>query len=209
MKSFFALAAAQVAASLSICATSIIASTNLAQAADLTFNWKGDAGYSVSGSFSYDENTSPAIISESGAGATTALQSLSVSFFNPLQELIGTQNEVVNGVSINQFFEFNFDTTTSNFVGAFDLGTGTGIGDVFLSNVEAPGRIFISPGATYYLYRNTSADFSELLDSSTNRFKVSAVPEPGDVVGILVVGILGVALSSDRVAFFSRKPKKI
>jgi hypothetical protein len=209
MKSFFSLATTQVAASFALCATSIIASTNLAQAADLTFNWKGDAGYSVSGSFSYDETTSPAIISESGAGSTTALQSLSVSFFNPLQELIGTQNAVVNGVSSNQFFQFNFDTTTGDLFGAFDVGTGTGIGDVFISNVEAPGRIFISPGATYYLYRNTSADFSQLLDSGTNRVKVSAVPEPGTVVGILSVGMLSVALSSNRVASYSRKPKKI
>ncbi|MEH1939235.1 MAG: PEP-CTERM sorting domain-containing protein [Nostoc sp.] len=209
MKNFFALAATCGVANLAFCATSIIASTNLAQAADLTFNWKGDAGYSASGSFSYDETTTPAIISESGAGATKALQSLFVSFFNPSQELIATNNEVVNGVSSNQFFEFNFDTTTGNLFGAFDAGTGSGIGDVFLSNVEAPGRIFISPGATSYLYQNITADNSQLLDSSTNQIKVSAVPEPTTVLGTLVVGMLGVALSSNRVAFFSRKPKKI
>ncbi|MEH2359600.1 PEP-CTERM sorting domain-containing protein [Nostoc sp.] len=209
MKSFFALAAAQVAASFALCATSMITSTNLAQAADLTFNWNGDAGYSAEGSFSYDETTTPAIISESGPGATKALQSLSISFFNPSQELIGTKNEVVNGVSNNQFLNFNFNTTTGNLFGAFDLGTGTGIGDVFISNVEAPGRTFISPGATYYLYRNITADNAQLLDSSTNRIKASAVPEPTTVLGTLLVGMLGVALSSNRVAFFSRKPKKI
>ncbi|MEH2412115.1 PEP-CTERM sorting domain-containing protein [Nostoc sp.] len=198
MKSFFALAPAQVATSLALCATSMIVSTNLAQAADLTFNWKGDAGYSVSGSFSYDETTTPAIISESGAGSTKALQSLNVSFFNPSQELIGTKNEVVNGVSSNQFFQFNFDTTTGNLFGAFDVGTGSGIGDVFLSNVEAPGRIFISPGATSYLYRNTTADNSQLLDSSTNQIKASAVPEPTTILGTLVVAMFGVALSSNR-----------
>lgn len=209
MKSFFSLAVAQVAPSLALCATSIIASTNLAQAADLTFNWKGDTGYSASGSFSYDQTTTPAIISESGAGATKALQSLSVSFFNPSQELIGTNNEVVNGVSSNQFFNFNFDTTTGNLFGAFDVGTGSGIGDVFLSNVEAPGRIFISPGATSYLYQNLTADYTQLLDSSTNQIKASAVPEPTTVLGTLLVGILGITLSSNRVAFFSRKPKKI
>ncbi|MEH2460724.1 PEP-CTERM sorting domain-containing protein [Nostoc sp.] len=198
MKSFFALAPAQVATSLALCATSMIVSTNLAQAADLTFNWKGDAGYSASGSFSYDETTTPAIISESGAGSTKALQSLNVSFFNPSQELIGTKNEVVNGVSSNQFFQFNFDTTTGNLFGAFDVGTGSGIGDVFLSNVEAPGRIFISPGATSYLYRNTTADNSQLLDSSTNQIKASAVPEPTTILGTLVVAMFGVALSSNR-----------
>ncbi|MEH2296179.1 PEP-CTERM sorting domain-containing protein [Nostoc sp.] len=198
MKSFFALAAAQVATSLALCATSMIASTNLAQAADLTFNWKGDAGYSAFGSFSYDETTTPAIISESGAGSTKALQSLNVSFFNPSQELIGTKNEVVNGVSSNQFFQFNFDTTTGNLFGAFDVGTGSGIGDVFLSNVEAPGRIFISPGAISYLYRNTTADNSQFLDSSTNQIKASVVPEPTTILGTLVVAMLGVALSSNR-----------
>ncbi|QSJ18964.1 PEP-CTERM sorting domain-containing protein [Nostoc sp. UHCC 0702] len=204
MKSFFALAAAQITTSLALCATSIIAFTNLAQAANLTFDWKGDAGYSASGSFSYDETITPAIISESGAGATKALQSLSVSFFNPSQELIATNNEVVNGVSNNQFFEFNFDTTTGNFFGAFDVGTGSGIGDVFISNVEAPGRIFISPGATFYLYQNITADYSQLLDSSTNRIKVSAVPEPTTVLAILVVGMLGVALGSNRTVCKNR-----
>ncbi|MDF5738255.1 MULTISPECIES: PEP-CTERM sorting domain-containing protein [unclassified Nostoc] len=194
MKSFFALATAQVATSLALCTTCIIASTNLAQAVNLTFDWKGDAGYSASGLFSYDETISPAIISESGGGATKALQSLSISFFNPSQELIVTKNEVANGVSNNQFFEFNFDTTTGNLFGAFDVGTGTGIGDVFLSNVEAPGRIFISPGATYYLYQNITADYSQLLDSSTNRIKISAVPESATVLGTLLVGMLGVAL---------------
>ncbi|MHC5830644.1 MAG: hypothetical protein ACYT04_85540, partial [Nostoc sp.] len=112
-----------------------------------------------------------AIISESGAGATKALQSLSVSFFNPSQELIGTNNEVVNGVSRNQYFNFNFDTITGNLFGAFDVGTGSGIRDVFLSNVEAPGFLFISPGATSYLYQNITADYIQLLDSSTNRIK--------------------------------------
>lgn len=198
MKSFFALAIAQVATSLAFGATSIIASTDRAQAADITFNWKGEAGYSVSGSFSYDETTTPAIISESGAGPTKALESLSVSYFNPSQELIGSGNEVVNGVSRNQFFEFNFDTTTGNFFGAFDVGTGNGIGDVFISNVEAPGRIFISPGKTYYLYQNITADYTQLLDSSTNQVKASAVPEPTNVLGILVVSMLGVVLSSNR-----------
>ncbi|MEH2350322.1 MAG: PEP-CTERM sorting domain-containing protein [Nostoc sp.] len=198
MKSFFPLAAAQVATSLALCATSMIASTNLAQAADLTFNWKGDAGYSASGSFSYNETTTPAIISESGAGSTKALQSLNISFFSPSQELIGTKNEVVNGVSSNQFFQFNFDTTTGNLSGAFDVGTGSGIGDVFLSNVEAPGRIFISPGATSYLYQNTTADKSQLLDSSQNQIKASAVPEPTTILGTLLVAMLGVTLSSNR-----------
>ncbi|MEH2311314.1 MAG: PEP-CTERM sorting domain-containing protein [Nostoc sp.] len=198
MKSFFALAAGHVATSLALCTTSIIASINLAQAADLTFNWKGDAGYSASGSFSYDETTTPAIISESGAGSTKALQSLNVSFFNPSQELIGTKNEVVNGVSSNQFFNFNFDTTTGNLFGAFDLGTGSGKGDVFISNVETPDGTLISPGATYYLYRNITVGNTQLLDSSPNRIKASAVPEPTTILGTLVAGMLGVALSSNR-----------
>ncbi|WP_334863905.1 PEP-CTERM sorting domain-containing protein [Nostoc sp.] len=203
------LAPAQIAPSLALCATSIIASTNLAQAVDLTFNWKGDAGYSASGSFSYDQTTTPAIISESGAGATKALKSLSVSFFNPSQELIGTKDEVVNGVSSNQFFEFNFDTTTGNLFGAIDVGTGSGIGDIFLSNVEAPGRVFISPGATSYLYQNITADYSQLFDSSTNQIKASAVPEPTTVLATLLEGMLGIALSSNKITFFSTKLKKI
>lgn len=186
---------AKLVASLALSTTSIITCANVAAAVNFTFNWKGDAGYELSGSFSYDETISPNIISESGAGATQALQSLSVSFFNPSQELIGTQNEVVNGVSNNQFFQFNFDTTTDNLFGAFDVGTGSGINDIFVSNVEAPGRIFISPGATFYLYQNITADYSQLLDSSTNQIKVSVIPEPTTVLATLIFGVLSVVFS--------------
>jgi hypothetical protein len=209
MRSFFALAATQIATSWVLCGTAIIACSHQAQAADFTFNWKGDAGYSVSGSFRYDQTTTPGIISETGAGFTKALESLSVSFFNPSQELIASGNEVVNGISSNQFFFFNFDPVTGNLFGAFDVGTGTGIGDVFISNVEAPGRIFISPGQTYYLYQNITADYTQLLDSSPNQIQQQAVGEPTTVLGVLFVSILSVALRTNTVALLWRKPKKI
>ncbi|AUB38298.1 hypothetical protein COO91_04263 [Nostoc flagelliforme CCNUN1] len=64
--------------------TAGIASNNPAQAIELNFNCQGDVGYSAIGSFSYDETTAPTIISERGSGATNFLQSLNVSFLDPL-----------------------------------------------------------------------------------------------------------------------------
>ncbi len=77
MKNIFAQIAATTASSV---AFSVAIAASPAQAIDFNFNWLGDAGYSAIGSFSYDEATAPTIISESGAGATNFLQSLSVSF---------------------------------------------------------------------------------------------------------------------------------
>ncbi|MBW4594357.1 MAG: PEP-CTERM sorting domain-containing protein [Brasilonema angustatum HA4187-MV1] len=208
MKSIFVQVVAQVATGLTLCAVTTIASTDLAKAADFRFSWKGNAGYSASGSFSYDETTAPEVISESGAGPTNALQSLSLSVFNPNSELIVTNNEVVNSVSRNQFLAFNFDTKTRNFFGAFDFGTGSGAGDGFLSNVELPDGSFIfGGGSTYYLYQNIAGDYPQLLDASTNAVQVTAVPEPITVWGTLVAGILGVALHTNKAVFRLKFPK--
>lgn len=81
---------------------------NPAQAITLQFSFQGDAGYSAIGQFSYDETTAPTIISESGSGPTDDLESLTVSFFDPSNTLLGSYDTVVGGVSGS-----NFSTSTS------------------------------------------------------------------------------------------------
>lgn len=111
----------------------IIALTGItpAQAITVNFNWNGNNNYSALGSFSYDENTAPATFSEKGAVQTHILQSLNVSFFDPLKNLIATYNNVVNGTSIPKYFQFNFNTVTQEIFGFIDLG-GEVAGDTYL-----------------------------------------------------------------------------
>jgi len=104
---------------------------NPAQAITYDFSWNGNGGYSATGSFSYDENTAPEKFSESGPGATQALQSLNVSFFNPSANLIATYNNVVNEISTGQYFKFNFNTVTKEIFGLIDLG-GEVAGETYL-----------------------------------------------------------------------------
>jgi hypothetical protein len=111
----------------------IIALTGItpAHAITVNFNWNGNNNYSAIGSFSYDENTAPATFSEKGAGQTYVLQSLNVSFFDPLKNVIATYNNVVDGVSIPKYFQFNFNTVTQEIFGLIDLG-GEVAGETYL-----------------------------------------------------------------------------
>jgi hypothetical protein len=111
----------------------IIALTGItpAQAITLNFNWNGNNNYSALGSFSYDENTAPATFSEKGAGQTHILQSFNISFFDPVNNLIATYNNVVNSTSISNYFQFNFNTVTQEIFGFIDLG-GEVAGDTYL-----------------------------------------------------------------------------
>ncbi|KAB8335876.1 hypothetical protein SD80_003520 [Scytonema tolypothrichoides VB-61278] len=105
-----------------------------AHAITLNFTWNGNNNYSALGSFSYDENTAPATFSENGAGQTDVLQSLNISFFDPLNNLIATYNNVVNGTSIPKYFQFNFNTVTKEIFGSIDLG-GEIAGDTYLKGI--------------------------------------------------------------------------
>lgn len=105
-----------------------------AQAITFAFNWVGDGGYSTEGLFRYDASIANGVISESGAGPTHGLQSLSVSFFNPAHTLLESFNTVSGGVSSSAFFQFNFDTSTLNLTGPLNVGGGTGvIGEKFFN----------------------------------------------------------------------------
>ncbi|RCJ20075.1 PEP-CTERM sorting domain-containing protein [Nostoc sp. ATCC 43529] len=175
-----------------IAATSAVASVaiatvanNPAQAIDFNFNWLGDAGYSAIGSFSYDETTAPTIISESGAGATNYLQSLSVSFLDPSNNLLGTYNTVSGGVSQSNFFKFNFDTSTRTLFGSLNIGGGTGvIGEYFFSGTV---------GNSLQLRQDVDQQGTSItLDENSGSIGVAKVPEPASVLGLLALGMLGV-----------------
>lgn len=184
MKNIFAKIATIAATSVAIAAVA----NNPAQAVDFNFNWLGDAGYSATGSFSYDEAAAPTIISESGSGATNFLQSLNVSFLDPSNNPLGTYNTVAGGVSESSFFAFNFDTSTQTLFGPFDVAGGTGvIGESFLQGTV---------GDSLFLRQDVDQQGTSItLDQNSGSIQVSKVPEPASMLGLLAFAALGVSSS--------------
>lgn len=162
-----------------------------AKAVTFNFNWLGDSGYSARGSFSYDENTAPAIINVSGAGPIGVLQSLTVSFFDPADTPLQSFNTVAGGVSNSTFFAFNFNTTTQQLFGDFNVGGGTGaVGEQFFN-----GTI----GGLLRLRQIDGPGSNILLDSQDpGTIEVSLVPEPSSVLGLLALGTLGASSIANR-----------
>jgi len=179
-----------------------IDANNPVQAITINFNWQGEGGYSAEGMFSYDETTAPVTITESGAGSTNVLDSLTVSFFDPSNNLLQSFNSVVNKVSDSSYFTFNFDTTTQSLFGAINIGGGTGvIGELFFL-----GTI----GDTLDLRQDVDQmGTSTLLDSQNpGVIPVSVVPEPTSVLGLLAFGAFG-AGSALKKNKFLRQGKRI
>ncbi|HYX15611.1 MAG TPA: PEP-CTERM sorting domain-containing protein [Nostoc sp.] len=183
MKNIFTKIAAIAATS-----AAVVAANNPARAIELNFNWLGDAGYSATGSFSYDETTAPTIISEAGGGATNFLQSLNVSFLDPSKNLLGTYDTVAGGVSQSDFFAFNFDTSTNTLFGPLNVGGGTGvIGEYFFSGTV---------GDSLRLRQDVNQQGTSItLDENSGSIQVSKVPEPTSMLGLLGFAALGVGSS--------------
>ena len=101
------------------------------QALTQSFQWTGLTGFSAQGTLSYDDNLASEIITEKGIGRTKQLQSATISFYSPTNELLAQYQDVIDGESQKEYFELNFDTAKHKFVGNLDLGG------------ETPGEIFL------------------------------------------------------------------
>ncbi|MEH2146822.1 PEP-CTERM sorting domain-containing protein [Nostoc sp.] len=179
-----------------------ITTNNLAQATEFKFNWKGDTGYLAQGSFNYDTTTAPNVISEAGLGATKNLQSLSISFFDPLSNLINSFTPVLSGVSNYSFLRFNFDNTKEQIFGPFDVGKDDELpGDTWLNNNlalidEGFGDEVIA--REFGFNSRDAAGTKQILDFSNNLVQVSRVPEGSIIVGLLAVCSLGFTLKQKK-----------
>ncbi|MEA5537389.1 PEP-CTERM sorting domain-containing protein [Crocosphaera sp. XPORK-15E] len=178
---------AKIIATAAATTTLSVAIAQQAQAISFNFSWQGDGGYSAQGMFGYDETTAPAIIAESGAGATNDLQFLMVSFFDSANNPLQSFNTVVNGVSESPFFAFNFDTSTQTLFGAFDVGGGTGvIGEQFFGGTIG-GLLTLNQDV------NQVDQFIELDRQDPGVITVTEkVPEPSSILGLLALGMSGV-----------------
>ncbi len=202
MRHLFAKTAIGMVTTTSLVLAIAITANDLAQAAEFNFNWKGETGYSAKGSFNYDATTAPSVISEAGLGTTKNLQSLSISFFDPLSNLINSFTPVLSGVSNYGFLRFNFDNTTQQIFGPFDVGKDDELpGDTWLNNNLA----LIDEGfsdevlAKEFGFNNRdAAGTKQILDLSNNSVQVSKVPEGSIIVGLLAVCSLGFTLKHKK-----------
>ncbi len=203
MTHLFTKTAMRMVATTSLVLAIAITTNNLAHAAEFNFNWKGNTGYSAKGSFNYDTTTAPSVISETGLGATKNLQSLSISFFDPLSNLINSFTPVLNSVSNYGFLRFNFDSTTEQIFGPFDVGKDDEFpGDAWLNNNLA----LIDEGfsdevlAKEFGFNNRdTVGTKQILDLSNNSVQVSKVPEGSIIIGLLTVCSLGFSLKQKSI----------
>ncbi|MDF5734932.1 MULTISPECIES: hypothetical protein [unclassified Nostoc] len=122
-------------------------------------------------------------------------QSLSISFFDPLSTLINSFTPVLNGVSNYSFLRFNFDNTTQQIFGRFDVGKDDELpGDTWLNNNLA----LINEGfsnevlAKEFGFNNRdAAGTKQILYLSNNLVQVSKVSEGSIIIGLLVACSLG------------------
>ncbi|MEH2450711.1 PEP-CTERM sorting domain-containing protein [Nostoc sp.] len=203
MKHLFSKTAFRMVTTTSLMLAIAITTNDIADAAEFNFNWKGDSGYSAKGSFNYDTTTAPSVISEAGLGATKNLQSLSISFFDPLSTLINSFTPVVSGVSNYRYLRFNFDSTTQQ-IGPFDVGKDNSLpGDTWLNNNLA----LINEGFSdqvlakeFHLIKRDAAGKEQILNLSNNSVQVSKVPEGSIIIGLLAVCSLGFTLKQKKTS---------
>ncbi len=88
-------------------------------------------GYRVKTAFDYNQVDNSNAIAEQGSGATKAVNSMIVSFYNPDGEMMANYDNIVGGVVQGNYFEFNYDPKTQQLLGAIDLG-GESAGEIYL-----------------------------------------------------------------------------
>lgn len=102
-------------------------------------------GYRMEAAFDYHETESEAI-AEQGKGATKAIDSMVVSFYEPDGEIIASYDNVVAGVAEGNYFKFSYDLKTQQVFGEIDLG-GESAGEVYLKGNIGQGLHLVKVNA--------------------------------------------------------------
>jgi hypothetical protein len=106
----------------------------IAEAVTMKFQWTGEKGYSAKVVFSYDEPLSSDQIVEENQGKTRIIENLTVSFYSPAGQSLGTYENIQKGVSQAPYFRFNFDPQQQQIIGLIDLG-GDSSGEFYLKGI--------------------------------------------------------------------------
>ena len=152
------------------------------------FKWTGVGGYTAEGVITYDD--SYLVVSGLGPGATTGIEALSVSFFDPTNTLLSTQVNVAGGVSSYASLLIIFDTDSMQFPA----------GNVINLGSENPGEHFLLGeiiGVTQLFLAAPNLQNSEVLDSipTGTTIDVFALPAPATLIlfglGLMSLGLMG------------------
>lgn len=188
----------QIQSTISIAAVASMATiVNLpsANAASYRLDWTGNQGYSAQGSFSYDNALQGSIVTNE------QLNRFSISFFDPQGTLLQSFN--YNSRNVSNIANFNFDTVTATVLqtGNFDTPNGFDLGSNF--NTDVVGFFFYTyqnpdvglPTATIFLKDDLSPEvcntFPNCRLDNGGQLTATLIPEPGTVLGLLMVGSLG------------------
>ncbi len=149
---------------------------------DATFRWEGDSGFVVSGNIRYDDAINPVV--GSGFGATTGLDFLDLSVFDPADTLLFSTTNVSGGNSDYQYLNVSIDTVAQ----VISAGSTFDIGDDSLAGDPNEYFLFGTVGSSIVLFNGQSATIDR--NSGDVAFTSSApVPEPA------ALGLVGAAVA--------------
>ncbi|MGK7956524.1 MAG: hypothetical protein AB4063_14940 [Crocosphaera sp.] len=186
--------------------------TPQSQAALISYDlfWEGNAGYTATGMFSYDDQF------EGGTITSNELNDLMISFFDPS----GTELQSFFYPPFTPEFNFNFDTTTETILqtgnfdepDGFDLGVDAGqIGvsgiDFYSCNNGSGGCDFSLVGQGIILQQDngsnscvdpTDPNCVQLDNGGVFIANRKMVPENTSIISLLTIGIVGGALTFQK-----------
>jgi hypothetical protein len=139
----------------------VVGEIAIAEAITMNFQWIGEKGYSAKVVFSYDEQVNSDKIIEENKGKAKIIKDLTVSFYNPAGQSLGSYDNIKQGVSQFPYFNFNFDPQKQQVTGLIDLG-GDSSGEIYLKGiVEENLKLFkIDQSGKETIY-DQKADFRE------------------------------------------------
>jgi hypothetical protein len=139
----------------------VVGEIAIAEAVTTNLQWTGEKGYSAKIVFSYDEQVNSDQIIEEGGGMTKIIQDLTVSFYNSTGQLLGTYDNIKQGVSQFPYFKFNFDPQQQKVIGLIDLG-GDSSGEIYLKGiVQESLKLFKIDQSGKEIIYDQKADFRE------------------------------------------------
>ena len=177
---------AQIAGVAAVVAAAVCSPSD-ARAVTIGFSWSGAAGYSASGSFSYDAATAPTLVTGSGLGAQQVIQSFSVTFLDPSRNVLESGSAVVGGVSSDRFFRVDYNTA-ANTISALDADVGGASYQYFLTNLRTPTGQVVPSGVTGFNFFNRATANAALDTAASISVTVQAVPEPSTLGCVLAAG---------------------
>ena len=220
MKSLFSQALSKIRSTFSgaVVAVIFLASGASAQAAEVSYNlfWTGDRGYRLTGMFGFDEDSIPV----EGIIRPDALEFMTLSFFAPNDVLLQEFDYDFPEPDLSGEFSFNFNPVTGEIIQSgfpigsegLDLGidnsslTETGL-DFYSCRGAAVDQgecLFSALGEGIILQQNNvegacfsfpNPDCVDLDGGGVVRAELKIVPEPNSLVGLVVLGFLGIAVT--------------